>query len=226
MNLAKVIVIVGVVFMISISILWGLKISNLSDSISKINEKKKDIKSEIELSNTDLSYIKSQIFIINNQIDDVKQSLENTNSDVKYLKNGDRYELHDPTYSEMIDFLRSDKTNQKEYIEDVYVCRHFANEVNNNSEACGIRCGYVSVFLSGPEDHAIVAFNTTDKGIVYYDPSYCSSWGTFNELTSGYYWKIDLQIGKDYYADCLTLPADFYYDPDPDCKVLDFEVIW
>jgi len=226
MNMAKVIVIIGVVFIVLISIFWGLKVYNLYDSISKIEDKQKDIKSEIGLINTDLSDIKSQIIVVNNQIDDVKQNLDEVNSDVEYLKNGGRYELHDPTYSELLEFLKSDKTDDKKYIDNVYVCRHFANEVNNNSEAYGIRCAYVGVDLSGPEDHAIVAFNTTDKGVIYYDPSYFARFGGYYETYGGTYWQIDLKIGKDYYADCLKLPYNRYYDPDPDCKVLGFTVYW
>jgi hypothetical protein len=60
------------------------------------------------------------------------------------------------------------------------VCGDFAERLHNDAEMAGIRCAYVSVDLSGytdpynygiPSDsgHALVAFQTTDKGLIYID---------------------------------------------------------
>ena len=60
------------------------------------------------------------------------------------------------------------------------VCGDFAERLHNDAEQAGIRCAYVSIDLSGytdpahlgiPSDsgHALDAFQTTDRGLVYVD---------------------------------------------------------
>jgi hypothetical protein len=85
---------------------------------------------------------------------------------------GHGYTLKDPTYQEALAFIRQDKTDENEYIMDtygVYVCSHFARDVCNNAEAEGLRCAFVE--LRYPDSgHSIVAFNTIDRGIIYFEP--------------------------------------------------------
>jgi hypothetical protein len=81
---------------------------------------------------------------------------------------GHGYALRDPTYNQAVVFLRKDKTDSNKYDEDSYVCSHFARDVDNNAEAEGLRCAFVSLIY--PEGgHAIVAFDTIDEGLVYFD---------------------------------------------------------
>ncbi len=83
--------------------------------------------------------------------------------------------LKNPTYSEAIAFLKKDKTNNNTYNRDSYVCVHFAKDVCNNAEVEGFRCAIVvirSPWSSLGGDHAIVAFETTDKGLVYFEPQF------------------------------------------------------
>ena len=60
------------------------------------------------------------------------------------------------------------------------VCGDFAERLHNNAEMAGIRCAYVAIDLSGYTDpnnygigsntgHALDAFQTTDRGLVYVD---------------------------------------------------------
>ena len=58
------------------------------------------------------------------------------------------------------------------YIDYLYECASFAEEVHNNAEARGIRSAFVALFFSEENTgHAINAFHTTDKGLVYIDCS-------------------------------------------------------
>jgi hypothetical protein len=78
----------------------------------------------------------------------------------------------DPTWQELKDFLLSDKTDEQPYIEYSYECASYAEEVHNHAEARGIRAAFVSIwFLNDFEGHALNAFRTTDKGLVYIDCS-------------------------------------------------------
>ena len=75
----------------------------------------------------------------------------------------------DPTWDELISFLESDDTDEQPYIEDLFVCADFAEMLHNNAEESGIKALYVGVDFIVGEGHALNAFNTTDKGLVYVD---------------------------------------------------------
>lgn len=91
------------------------------------------------------------------------------------------YTVHDPTYTEMKKFLEEDKADQNEYILDEYMCHHFSKDLVREAAKKGIRAGYVR--LDFPEQlcfkeknyysgHAIVCFNTTDKGLIFIEPQF------------------------------------------------------
>jgi hypothetical protein len=124
---------------------------------------------------------------------------------------GHGYSLRDPTYKEVVTFLRTDKTNLNEYIEDTYVCSHFARDVCNNAEAKGLRCAYISLIY--PDGgHAIIAFDTIDEGLVY-----------FESQTDE---RAKPVIGKRYYK-CVEPKPGYYYDkPSFDDTIIDILVIW
>jgi hypothetical protein len=99
----------------------------------------------------------------------------------------------DPTYENLIKFLISDRTEYDDYVMPDYTCADFAARLHDDAEAKGIRCGIVSVVLntsgfesawlnannslyldqyfsdSPDKGHALVVFNTTDRGPVYVD---------------------------------------------------------
>ena len=70
-------------------------------------------------------------------------------------------------------FINYDTTDSNPYISDgeyAYVCADFAEDVHNNAEAVGIRAGWVGVTFEGThEGHALNAFDTIDRGLVYID---------------------------------------------------------
>ena len=83
-----------------------------------------------------------------------------------------------PTFDELIAFIKNDPTDTRDYIADgpnAYVCADFAEEVHNNAERNGIRAAWVGItFENTREGHAINVFETTDKGLVFID---CTSGG-------------------------------------------------
>ena len=94
--------------------------------------------------------------------------------DIKFLDNNEF--AKDVTYSEVISFVLEDETDKVEYNYSSFVCADFAEMLHNNAEAAGIKCAYVSVSATGISDdgvpyegHALNAFNTTDKGLIYID---------------------------------------------------------
>lgn len=78
-------------------------------------------------------------------------------------------ELRNPTHKEMWEFLAGDETDSKPYIIGEYVCNDFAAQLDNNAEAAGIRAAYVRI-RSKNWWHAVVAFETLDRGIIFIEP--------------------------------------------------------
>ncbi|GAI68282.1 unnamed protein product [marine sediment metagenome] len=77
--------------------------------------------------------------------------------------------LKNPTFQELRDFILKDPTNRNEFVLNQYECRHFATDVNNNAEASDLRCAFVLLGYDRGQ-HAVVAFDTTDRGLVYIEP--------------------------------------------------------
>jgi len=77
--------------------------------------------------------------------------------------------LKNPTFQELRDFILRDRVNRNEFVLNLYECRHFATDVNNNAEAKGLRCAFVLLCFDRGQ-HAVVAFDTTDRGLVYIEP--------------------------------------------------------
>lgn len=78
------------------------------------------------------------------------------------------YKTKNPTYQEMINFIRMDDTEENEYTQE-YRCGHFAADVILNARAQGISAGFV-IITSEETNHAIVAFQTTDNGLQFLEP--------------------------------------------------------
>jgi hypothetical protein len=131
---------------------------------------------------------------------------------------------NNPTFDEMVTFIKADNTDSKEYVENrpnAYVCSDFAEEVHNKAEAAGIKAGWVSItFLGIEEGHALNCFETTDRGIVYID---CTNGGLDNDENEARGWDTVayIEIGEKYGIldidvvarlpdDYATLQYDFY----------------
>jgi hypothetical protein len=123
-----------------------------------------------------------------------------------------------PTYAELVAFIKEDSTDEHLYVISSYNCSDFAEDVHNNAEATGIRAAWVGIHFEGDDEgHACNAFETTDKGLVYVD---CTGRG-FEDLisllwSSGGSWdKIAyVEVGKEYgllaIARASSLSYSFY----------------
>ena len=70
-----------------------------------------------------------------------------------------------PTYDQLLLFLKMDITEKHPYVLGSYVCSDFAETLHNNAEKAGIGAAYVSVNCR----HGLNAFMTTDRGLIYVD---------------------------------------------------------
>jgi hypothetical protein len=85
-----------------------------------------------------------------------------------YLSNNP--EAKDVDFAELESFILKDTTSEEFYLEGAADCVDFAEQVHNNAELAGIKAAFVCVSFEGEEiGHALNAFKTTDKGLVYID---------------------------------------------------------
>ena len=82
--------------------------------------------------------------------------------------------MQNPTYAEMQEFIASDTTDQRTYVPDRYMCHHFSTTVVRNANAQNMRAGYVLMTMDDGSNtwlgHAIVIFQTSDKGCQFLEP--------------------------------------------------------
>ncbi len=187
--------------------------TELSDTRAILESTEKELLDlEYDMVNTkaELQNAETELQNTINYLSQVEAELQATKMQLSAIQT-DALHLHNPTFEEVTNFLRKDKTDTNEYLEDEYVCSHFALDVNNNAESQGIRCAYVAIRF--PElGHAIVAFDTTDKGMVYFDA-----------VTDE---KVRPIIGQKYWQ-CIEPRPSYYYEKPPyDDTIVDILVIW
>lgn len=119
----------------------------------------------------------------------------------------DNPDATNPSYAELVAFIVEDTTNLNYFVDggpDGYVCADFAEDVHNNAEAAGIRAAWVGVnFEDNDEGHALNAFETTDKGLVYID---CVGWDTIA------YVEKEREYGRIDIAQAESLSYSFYQE--------------
>jgi hypothetical protein len=179
------------------------ELSNTKDELSITT-------AELQDTEDNLSNIEAELQVTRDDLATVEAELEDTKAELSALQ-AEPFYLHNPTFDEVISFLQEDQTDSNPYIEDEYVCTHFARDVNNNAEDQGIRCAFVDIRFPRSA-HAIVAFDTTDQGLVYFD-----------SMTDE---RVRPVIGKQYWRCVEPKPGYYYQKPPFDDTILDIVVIW
>ncbi len=179
-------------------------LSNLEDQINEAN-------TNLYTKESTLLNFEDELNSIKNQINSVESILKSINSELAYLRFGKKYYLHNPTYTEVINFLKSDRTDSNTYSSS-YTCTYFSKDVNNNAEKQGIRCAFVSLDFAETGGHAIVAFYTIDKGLVYFEPQSDD--------------RAYVSIGEHYWEN-VEVPSGYYREaPDYDDTVTNITYYW
>lgn len=78
------------------------------------------------------------------------------------------HDVENPTFEEMILFVAIDQTDKKPYTK-TYVCHHFTHDLIAGARERDIQAGYVTLY-NKPNGHAIVAFQTVDRGLYFVEP--------------------------------------------------------
>jgi predicted nuclease with TOPRIM domain len=141
----------------------------------------------------------------------LETTISNLQANLSSLTTGYGYVYRDPTYAEAKAFLTSDRTDANLYVDDTYVCEDFAYDVITHALQLKLRCAFVSIRYP-VSAHAIIAFNTTDRGLVYFEPQSDE--------------EVRLQTGKHFWQSIIVNPGYYYNSPSYDDTVERFNVIW
>jgi Tfp pilus assembly protein PilE len=152
-----------------------------------------------------------QLSIETNRADSLADDLGNLQVNYDRMTTGYGYVLKDPTYQQMKSFIAADRTDANEYIDDSYVCGDFSADVKKNANEQNIRCAYVVIDHPGT-GHVIVAFNTTDRGMIYIEPQSDE--------------EVNLRVGKEYWQCVVPRPGYYYVAPDYDDTILKYTNVW
>lgn len=118
------------------------------------------------------------------------------------------------SYAEVAQFMKDDQTDKNVYSDD-FNCVSFSNTLRNNAIKMGIKCGIVSFDATNPSKdigHALNCFETTDKGIVYFDPQ-----------TDGQ--RYNIEIGESYTLWSSPYKTSKYQLPTT-YKITKVDIIW
>jgi len=195
----------------------SLRLSVLENQLGNTHNELEQVRADLldtlnELGHTYgyLTEVESELKSTNEELSAAREELIETSERLSAIKS-ERLRLYNPTLKEAIQFLTEDETDANPYIEDEYVCSHFAADVNNNAEKAGIRCAFVDVRFPA-SGHAIVAFDTVDEGIVFFDP-----------ITDD---RVRPVIGRQYWRCVEPKPGYYYEEPAFDDTITDIVIIW
>jgi hypothetical protein len=214
-----VVIIVGILSLVSYVYLDVRSFQDISESVKRaVSTKTDDFRSTIDLAinRAELEVAKVSE-VVEEELSEIPYEFINTSKvyiDGAYLIGADGHAItlennpdaKNPSWEELKAFLLKDKTDVIEYDFDKFVCADFAEMVHNNAEEAGIRAAFVSIWL-GPcayyptsGGHALNAFETTDKGLVYID---CTGYMTSMSADK----IVDVQLGKEY------IPRSIFPEP-------------
>jgi hypothetical protein len=80
--------------------------------------------------------------------------------------------FRNPTDSEVLSFMSTDKVHLNTYNNENYTTFNFAADFKNEAFQDGYKCGYVILNFPNGLCHALNCFNTADHGLIFVEPQY------------------------------------------------------
>jgi len=200
------------------------EIDGLSETIGELESEKANLEENIEEVKSDLDSAKGEITSLESSLDRVNSdynALSNELTELRTFYDGifkgepppyykpqnelmnivENASAKDPTWQQLVDFLKTDLTDGRKYVLEEYVCTGFTEDLHNNAEALGIRSAVVFVHFEDSEiGHSLNAFNTVDRGLVFIDNTGVSGFTNRAWDRVAY-----LRIGEQY--GCITVDA-------------------
>lgn len=207
---------ISALFIIASSVYLGIKSpADVKDSVrNALSTDKEQFRSTVDLmiQRTELKIVEVGSAVSEKAKDEVSE-LKNTENvhingallvgaDAHYITLRNNPNATNPSWKELKEFLLKDDTDSQRYDFNTFVCADFAEMLHNNAEVAGIRAAFVGIYL-GPcsywpssGGHALNAFETTDKGLVYIDCTGGNESVNADKI-------VDLAVEKDYIPESI-----------------------
>ena len=178
----------------------------LSSTFKNILREYHNLCESVNQTETNVYHMKNQLMSIKDQINSTKEQIaqlklyvEENSSVLRDLQEGNEYELHDPLYEEAKAFIENDTS---ETIADA-IC---------HAKSLGIRCAYTQIVISNNWAYELIAFDTVDKGMVYFDP--------VTDI------EVKPEIGKNYTECIIGQPYLIIALPEGNDTITDIIIVW
>ena len=182
------------------------------NELNRVQNSRLLVDDELQAMQAELATVEIELNASKDRVESLEDTLSNLQVNYDRLTAGNGYVLRDPSYQEMMAFLTQVETSEQEYFRNQYICVDFAANVKANAAEEGIRCAYVVIEYLGTTGHAIVAFDTTDRGLVYVEPQFD--------------WDVEPEIGRRYYQCVVPPPGQYMVEPDYDDTIARIIAIW
>jgi hypothetical protein len=179
--------------------------------LADVSQRLDATKTELAQTKTDYSHTAASLNTEKELTAQLQTNIDNLAANLQLMTTGYGYVANDVTYAQAKAFIAADNTDNNLYIDEMYVCEDFAFDVVTHALQQKIRCAFVSIRYP-VSAHAIIAFNTTDRGVIYFEPQSDE--------------EVRLQIGKHYWTQCVIATGGGYLFPDYDDTIQRFNVIW
>jgi len=136
-------------------------------SYSELIHEKQSLENDLEITMDQINNSNVELNQIETELEQHEIRLQENTSKLQELKSGDKYHLHDPLWSEALDFLYY--TNEETDIQKII----------ENAKNQGIRCAYVKAVYD------LLGFNTLDFGMIYLEP--VTYYIVYPEIGSNYF---------------------------------------
>jgi len=170
----------------------------LNQSYSELKHEKQCLENEVKITMNQINNSNVKLNQTEIELEQHEISLQENTSKLQELKSGDKYHLHDPLWSEVLEFLHyNEETDIQKMIDD--------------AKNQGLRCAYVEVIMElGVFE--LLGFNTLDYDMVY--------------LEYDTYYLVYPEIGL-YYFDCVEdLPYGHSIPEYNDMMITKILVMW
>jgi uncharacterized coiled-coil protein SlyX len=210
------------------------EVSSLSSELAEAQETISRYEEEIAALRAQVSDLEGERGILKEEITELRWMLNETNEYVTRLQA--EYEvlltvlknrtLRNPMWDELKTFLMMDETDEMEYKPGVFDCTGFAIKLRDNAGMLGLRCAFVEIEFAEGGGHALNAFLTVDRGLIYVDV--VEKDAVAYVQVGQPYGMIDLEAVRYRYIDCSGDPARFWgtlnYTTHPDPFSYDYYI--
>ncbi|HIE18564.1 TPA: hypothetical protein EYP75_02445 [Candidatus Bathyarchaeota archaeon] len=215
---------------------YGDQISRLKSDLNEAQKRISEYKEEIAALNFQISTLESnrslleeKIGLLEKELNETTQCLIKLQTEYENLFNATlKSTLRNPTWEELKSFLKQDETDKIEYKLDEFDCTGFAITLRDHARDLSYRCAFVEIAFAEGEGHALNAFQTVDRGLIFVDDT---GKDTIAYVQIGQpYGVIGLNAVKSRYIDCSGDPTEFWgplnYTTHPDPFSYDYYVAY